>query len=224
MLTQKAFDSFNKVREKSEVMKSEPDSLFVHSHLLLGWKGIEVSADNDQMKWKARLVAGGDVLHDSYGHKVIEADLYGAPASLEEVRIVIWRATMSPDCALLQADVLSAYLQAFLKGKTTYIELPKKLWPAQWFDEDGNPKYRHPVLRLHKAIYGLRRSGFDWMKHADNVLQHHGWQPIHDYADSMYMKPTPKGPLLLCCYVDDLLASGPSAELYDAMNALRTPS
>jgi hypothetical protein len=134
---------------------------------------------------------------------------------------VVWRATMSPECALLQADVLTAYLQAFLKGTATYIELPRKLWPAEWFDSDGEPRYWHPVLRLRKAIYGLRRSGFDWMKHADNVLQHHGWKPVHDYADSLYVKATPNGPLLLFCYVDDLLASRPSAELYAAMAALR---
>ena len=128
---------------------------------------------------------------------------------------------MSPTCALLQADVNAAYLQARLKGRPTFLELPRRLWPKEWFHSDGSPKYRHPVLRLFRAIYGLRRSGFDWMEHADQVLRHHWWEPIHDVADSLYVKRTPNGPLVLCCYVDDLLASGPEAELRQAMEELR---
>ena len=77
---------------------------------------------------------------------------------------------MAPTCDLLQADNNAPDLQARLKGRPTFVELPRRLWPKQWFYSDGTPSFRHPVLRLHRAIYGLRRSGFDWMEHADKVL------------------------------------------------------
>ena len=220
-MTNKTFDSYDNVQEKHDVTRACPDALFVYSHLLLGVKHTEVTAGGQPPIWKARLVAGGNYLHDASGVKIIEADLYGAPASLEGVRVVVWRATMSPTCDLLQADIHAAYLQARLKGRPTFVELPRRLWPKQWFYSDGTPRFRHPVLRLFRAIYGLRRSGFDWMEHAQRVLQHHGWQPIRDVADSLFVKTTAAGPLVLCCYVDDLLASGPGPELRQAMEELR---
>ena len=217
----KTFADFSQAKEKREIADTCPESLFVYSHLLLGVKDSEVMANSERPSWKARLVAGGNYLHDIFGAKFTETDLHGAPASLEGVRLVVWRATMSADCELLQADVNGAYLQALLRGRPTYIELPKRLWPKEWFLESGEAKFKHPVLKLIRAIYGLRRSGFDWMEHASKVLQHHGWQPIHDVADSLFIKMTPAGPLLLCCYVDDLLASGPGKELRKAMHDLR---
>ena len=117
------------------------------------------------------MCAGGNYLHDIFGAKFIEVDLHGAPASLEGVRLVVWRATLSADCMLLQADINGAYVQAVLKGRPTFIELPRRFWPKEWFLKNGDAKFKHPVLKLIRAIYGLRRSGFDWMEHASKVLQ-----------------------------------------------------
>ena len=67
---------------------------------------------------------------------------------------------------------------------------------------------RLPVLRLRRAIHGLRRSGFDWMAHATRVLRHHGWKDHPDHADSLFTKGSGKSLLMLAVYVDDFLAAG----------------
>ena len=135
---------------------TDPTALVVWAHLLLGQKSIEAAVQI----LKARLVAGGNNVRDARGYLALEGALYGAPASLETIRFVVWWSCMHPDFLLLQSDVRHAYLQALLRGPSVYIVLPKRVWPQSW-----SGMYA-PALRLRKAIYGLKRSGFDWMDHA----------------------------------------------------------
>jgi len=76
-----------------------------------------------------------------------------------------------------------------------------------------------PVLRLRRAIYGLKRSGFDWMEHASRVLKHHGWIDHPDHADSLFTKGSGKSMLLLAVYVDDFLAAGDEKLLHAEFQA-----
>ncbi len=122
---------------------------------------------------------------------------------------------MSPGHGLLQADVRHAYLQACLRGPAVYLVLPRSVWPPEW------QSMRAPCLRLRKAIYGLKRSGFDWAKHAEAVLAKRGWQKVEDVADSLFVKGTGSKTLLMALYVDDVIASGPRVELKRALNELR---
>lgn len=218
MHDQHVYDHYSTARELHDVRRSEPGSLVVFCHLLLGVKNIEAMSS---AKWKARLVAGGNNLQDGGGAPIYETDLYGSPTSLEAVRLVIWWSVMHPGHDLLQTDMRHAYLQTTLKGRPVHICLPKILWPAEWFKPDGEPLFYTPCLRLRKAMYGLRRSGFDWMAHAERILVAHQWIPIRDYVDGVFYKPTSKGPLLLCIYVDDLLASGHADFLHAALEELR---
>ena len=153
------FDYSHTVRGKCDVANEVSDALFVYSHLLTGVKNAESSQTGAQV-WKARLVAGEHFMHDGDGLRFTESDLYGAPASLEGVSAVVWRSTLSPECDLLQADIAGAYIQARLLGRPTFLERPKRPSPGPWFRSDGSQRYRHPVLRLRRAMYGLRRSGF----------------------------------------------------------------
>ena len=70
-------------------------------------------------------------------------------------------------------------------------------------------------------MYGLRRSGFDWLAHAERILLKQQWIPIRDYCDSLYVRSTSSGLLMLALYVDDLLAAGPAKELMQALDELR---
>ena len=180
--------------------KAEPEALLVRAHLLLGQKNAETS----EMKLKARLVAGGNNVVDAAGLPFFEEAMYGAPASLEIIRFVVWWSCMSPDFVLWQSDVRHAYLQATLRGPPVYIILPPQVRPSAW------SQFRLPVLRLRRAIYGLKRSGFDWMDHATKVLLHHGWSLHPDHADSLFSKGVGKQMCLLAVYVDDFLAAGPA--------------
>ena len=98
-----------------------------------------------------------------------------------------------------------------------WIVLPPSLWP-EWWSEKG---YKQPVLRLRKALYGLQRSGFDWAKKAHSVLTAAGWTVIPDVVDAVYIKRDGSKVCIMALYVDDILASGPSDMLTEALNAIR---
>ena len=198
MEKQQVYDDYRTAVALAELRRTDPKALVVFAHLLLGRKNSE---SVDSIKWKARLVAGGNWLTDAAGHQHYDADPHGAPTSLEAIRLVVWWACMHPEHTLLQADMCHAYLQTKLKGPAVYVVLPKVIWPACWFDSSGGERLRNPVLRLRKAMYGLRRSGFDWMQHAERILVHHGWIPVRDYVDSLFHKKPAHGPLLSCIYV-----------------------
>ena len=152
---------------------------------------------------------------NAFGSLASEEALYGAPASLETIRIVVWWSCMRPFFLLLQSDVRHAYLQAWLRGPPVYIVLPKRVWPDTW------SKFHAPAVRLRKAIYGLKRSGFDWMDHATQVLERRGWRRLVDLADSLFAKGDGASTMLLALYVDDILAAGPGVELQKELIALR---
>jgi len=218
------WDGYETVIELWELRALHHDALVVYAHLLLGCKNVESSEmiDDDPLqafllKWKARLVAGGNRLLDNHGNHYKEKGLYGAPTSLEAIRLVCWWATMSPEHVLLQADVSGAYLQSRLGGRPVWVVLPPVLWPKAWHDRG----MKQPVLRLRKALYGLQRSGFDWAKKAHKVLSSLGWQVVPDVVDAVYILREGKSTCILALYVDDILAAGPGKMLVSALNAIR---
>ena len=75
------------------------------------------------------------MLRFSRNHSMVEEALYGAPASLETIRFVVWWSCMHPDFLLLQSDVRHAYLQALLHGPPVYIGRK----PAMRFSERVRP-------------------------------------------------------------------------------------
>ena len=96
--------------------------------------------------------------HPQYGiHHVMHCE---PPKMMMMMMTTTTTMMMMMDFLLLQSDVRHAYLQALLRGPPVYIVLPKCVWPQSW-----SGMYA-PALRLRKAIYGLKRSGFDWMDHA----------------------------------------------------------
>ena len=106
------------------------------------------------------------------------------------------------DWRVLTSDVEQAYLQAPLRGKPKFLRLPRWLWPKAWKDD-----MKRPVVRLIKALYGLARAGFDWMKFARDRLTSVGWKEINA-AENLYKK----GTTILALYVDDLMFTGPDDE------------
>ena len=210
--------------EMWELRSLHSDALVVYAHLLLGCKDIEgcdlQEGDAIQsvlLKWKARLVAGGNRLLDNEGNHYREKGLYGAPTSLEAIRLVCWWATMCADHVLLQADVSGAYLQSRLGGRPVWVVLPPAFWPQDWHDRG----LKQPVLRLRKALYGLQRSGFDWAKKANAVLSTLGWVLVPDVVDAVYTLREGSSMCIMALYVDDILAAGPGPMLVKSLNAIR---
>ena len=62
--------------------------------------------------------------------------------------------SLFPGYAQKQSDAISAYTQAFLKGKTTWVTLPRERWPKA-----RHGKYTNPVVPLVLALYGHPDAG-----------------------------------------------------------------
>ena len=86
------------------------------------------------------------------------------------------------DC--MQADAEQAYVQADLKGPTTWVLLPPEAWPEHW-----KGKWRKPVVVLKKALYGHPDAGTYREKHCGGCLRRGGFRPIGSWQ-SCYWHPT----------------------------------
>jgi len=101
---------------------------------------------------------------------------------------------------ILMADVGGAYLHARLRGSAVWARLEKHNQPGWW------KRYTDPVVRLHKALYGLKRANFDWDQHHERVMILCSWSRVEDTAGSTWRK----GRLLLVVFVDDMAMGGGS--------------
>ena len=107
------------------------------------------------------------------------------------------------DYPIETADVEGAYLTAKLRGPPMYGRIPKELRPQEWEN-----KFYDPVVKIEKALYGLPRAGFDWYYYFQQILIGFGWLPVEGF-DSVYTK----NKCVLAAYVDDVIITGPKAEL-----------
>ena len=39
----------------------------------------------------------------------------------------------------------------------TWVRLPKEVWPESWFDQNGRPLFRRPVIRLLRSFMAIQR-------------------------------------------------------------------
>jgi len=78
-------------------------------------------------------------------------------------------------------------------------------------------------MRLHKAIYGLMRSGFEWGDRADLVCRYHGWKRVRDTQEALYYYIESGMVFLIVIYVDDILAVGVQEPLLKKLHAMRLP-
>ena len=95
-----------------------------------------------------------------------------------------------------QADAEQAYVQAELKGNTTWVSIPPEAWPDEW----TNKGWIRPVVILKYALYGHPDSGTFWEKHCDERLRKGGFRPLSGWP-SCYFHDDLK--LFLTVYVDD---------------------
>ena len=88
-----------------------------------------------------------------------------------------------------------------------------------WHPSANRHKYRRPVCRLVKALYGHPDAGTMWEQHCHTAVQKVGFKPIGDEWPSLYYHSEMK--LLLVIYVDDLKMAGPTANLPKGWSMLR---
>lgn len=70
------------------------------------------------------------------------------------------------------------------------------------------------VLRLKKALYGLKQAPRAWNSRLDKYLQENGFaRCLHEYA--LYVKEKNNDVFYVCIYVDDLIFTGSSIEMFE---------
>ena len=105
-----------------------------------------------------------------------------------------------PGNLLEGSDGESAYTQARLKGKKTWVRIPRDKWPPEWFDSSGNPKYKDPVVVLVLALYGHPDAGTFWEQHCEAMLKKVGYVKVKGWASVFRHEELD---LFLVVYVDD---------------------
>jgi hypothetical protein len=127
-------------------------------------------------------------------------EVFAPVARLDAVRLLIAIAAKLK-WKLHHLDVKSAFLNG---------ELAEEVYVAQppGFACDGE---EHKVLRLHKALYGLRQAPRAWNTKLDATLKSLGFICCPS-EHSVYARGTGDTRLLLGVYVDDLIVTGASAD------------
>jgi len=192
------------VREWHDVSSSDAEAQVVELMMAHAIKNYE--EDEASRLHKARLVARGCDVRDVWGSRVSEEELWGSTLSLSTLRAAMLTAAMHPEGTAESADAEAFYLQAPLKGTAKWGRLPKRLWPQHW-----HGKYKDPVIRIDKAIYGLERSQHDSGSYLHTRLLQDGWMALADYESwgCVYRR----GEVVLVVYVDDFLGIGPKSAL-----------
>ena len=111
-------------------------------------KNSELPEGDPLRKFKGRLVFLGDQAKDPNWESAIFQEMASAPATMEAARIADAYGC-APGHTIEAADAEQAYIQAFLKGPVTWVEIPRMFWPQEWVDGG----HRRPVVRLLRALY-----------------------------------------------------------------------
>ena len=146
---------------------------------------------------KARVVARGDrQTEDTY------LDTYSPTMNVELLRLLL-KIALDGDLNVVTFDIKRAYLNAMLH-EDIYIEIPDGF---HLLGQDlDRRKY---VLKLERALYGLKQSGRAWYEELTETLKSFGFIPLK-------REPTvfihPEKHILLATYVDDLVVVAETLE------------
>jgi hypothetical protein len=144
------------------------------------------------VKHKARLVAKGYVQRPGIDFE----EVYAPVARLESVRLLLAVAAQE-GWEVHHMDVKSAFLNGDLVEEVYVAQ------PAGFVVKGAE----HRVLRLKKALYGLRQAPRAWNAKLDNSLMSLGFQKsIAEHG--IYVRGAGEEKLIVGVYVDDLIITG----------------
>ena len=194
----------------SEMESIEANRTWVLSELPTGHKVIglkwvfKVKKDPQGkiIKHKARLVAKGYAQRE----RVDFEEVYAPVARIETVRLMIALAAQK-GWQIHHMDVKSAFLNGDLEEEV-YVQQP-----PGFIAKGGSSK----VLRLKKALYGLRQAPRAWNSRLDKELLKLGFEK-NPLEHAVYRRSHKDGYLLVGVYVDDLIITGPSLADIEAFN------
>jgi hypothetical protein len=161
-------------------------------HRAIGLKWVfklKRNEDSQVVKHKARLVAKGYVQKEGIDF----SEVFAPVARLESVRLLLTIAAHR-SWEVHHMDVKSAFLNGELK-EAVYVQQP----PG--FNDDNNPD---KVLRLHKALYGLRQAPRVWNAKLDSTLLSLGFKRCI-FEHGIYTRGNTERRLIVRVCVDDLI-------------------
>lgn len=155
------------------------------------------------VKHKARLVARGFMQQEGIDFD----DAFAPVARMESVRLLLALAAQE-GWHVHHMDVKSAFLNGDLKEEVYVRQPPGFVIPGK----EGK------VLRLRKALYGLRQAPRAWNAKLDSTLMQIGFQQsAHEAA--VYRRGKGGNTLLVGVYVDDLVITGSKEAEVEAFKA-----
>ena len=158
---------------------------------------------------KGRVCYRGDQARNEKGNLALYQTMSASPASITAANAIISYGLMCGH-KISSADAIKAYLQSLLNSLAeTWVRLPREVWPASWFGEDGRPLFKRPVIRLLRSLYGHPEAGAHWERKLEQELLSMGATKIPEFP-STYIFPS-FGHLALVVYVDDFLLAGDSS-------------
>ena len=179
MVVRKVWDE-SAVDEWANVRVNDKDAPVGRIFSIMGEKHAERRVPEADMEYKARIVFAGNNIQTASGvapHELFQK-VPSAPAAMASVRATLvvgalrgWRQMMR--------DAAQAYVQASIVGTgrpATWVQLPRSMWPPEWFTKDRKPVYADTVVPLLKALYGHPESGALWEKHLASILVTLGWK------------------------------------------------
>lgn len=152
--------------------------------------------DGELERYKARLVAKGF----SQRSGVDYGEVYAPVARYSTLRALLATAAHY-SWKLMQLDVRAAFLNGPL-AEELYVRQP------EGFEEPGREDL---VLRLHKALYGLRQAAKAWNDHLCLILEDLKFSRGAS-DESLLYRNTGTHPVFLPAYVDDIMLAGPDME------------
>jgi hypothetical protein len=164
-----------------------------HRPITLKWIfKLKKNEAREVVKYKARLVARGFVQQEGIDYD----DAFAPVARIESIRMLLALAAQK-GWRVHHMDVKSAFLNGDLKEEV-YVRQPPGFIIA---GKEGK------VLRLRKALYGLRQAPRAWNIKLDATLKEMGFQQsVHEVA--VYRRGMGRSVLLIGVYVDDLVITG----------------
>ncbi|KAG7583636.1 Ribonuclease H-like superfamily [Arabidopsis suecica] len=157
---------------------------------------IKYKSNGDIERYKARLVARG--FTQTYGDDYRETF---APVAKQHTVKVVLSLAVNLDWELWQMDVKNAFLQGELEEEV-YMTPPPGL---------ENLVASGKVLRLRKAIYGLKQSPRAWYHKLSSTLKANGFKKSES-DHTLFTLQNDQGIVVVLIYVDDLIISGSNKE------------
>jgi Reverse transcriptase (RNA-dependent DNA polymerase) len=153
-------------------------------------------SEGNVVKYKARLVAKGFVQKQGIDFE----EVFAPVARIETIRLLIALAVQE-EWLLHHMDVKSAFLNGELLEEV-YVTQP----PG--FEVKGS---EFKVMKLHKALYGLKEAPRAWNSKLDSTLSSFGFQRSK-LEHAVYKRREESACILIGVYVDDLIITGTSEE------------